>query len=271
MKRRARARRFIGAGFAFLLSGLVLFRILYGDSLLSHLASSRGYSFRSLLDNVRQWMVWAWVPILAQGLLASRRPNDRFVLLIGWYASIAALVGFAFSGGAGVDTNVFFDADIALSLSIGLAFSYAQRAALRTALALPLLVTLSLGLVQASSAEDWRDPDFWLHPMADETAMAQRDIAFVHARPGRALCEMLSFCYWAGKTPEVDMFNVGQEFATGARSDADLIRRIDARTFAVMEFDTLEPFALGPSVKAAVFKAYRVDHANDEGVFFVPR
>ena len=34
MTDRARARRFIGAGFAFLLSGLVLFRVLYGDSLL---------------------------------------------------------------------------------------------------------------------------------------------------------------------------------------------------------------------------------------------
>jgi hypothetical protein len=271
MTDRARARRFIGAGFAFLLSGLVLFRVLYGDSLLSHLTSSRSYSFRSLLDNVRQWTVWACVPIIAQSLLASRRPNDRFVLLTGLYGSIAVFVGFAFSGGAGVDMNVFFDADIALSLSVGLAFRHAQRAALRTALALPLLVILLLGVAQASSGEDWRDPDFWLHPMADDAATAQRDIAFIHAHPGRALCEMLSFCYWAGKPAEVDVFNTGQQFATGARSDADLIRQIDARAFAVMEFDALEPFALGPRVKAAVFKAYRIDHTDDDGVWLVPK
>ncbi len=268
---RARARRFIGAGFSFLLFGLVLFRILYGDNLLSHLASSRGYSFRSLLDNIQQWTVWASVPILAQGVLASRRPNDRFVRLVGWYASVAALVGFAFSGGAGVDVNVFFDADIALSLSVGLAFHHAQRAALRAALALPLLATLSLGLVQASSSQDWRDPDFWLHPMAEESAMARGDIAFLRAHPGPALCETLSFCYWAGKVVEVDVFNTGQQFATGARSDADLIRRIEAHTYSSLEFDTLSPFALGPRVKAAVLANYRIAYTNDEGVFFVPR
>ena len=91
------------------------------------------------------------------------------------------------------------------------------------------------------------------------------------SHPGRALCETLSFCYWAGKPAEVDVFNTGQQFATGARSDADLIRRIEAHDFSVMEFDTLEPFALGPRVKAAVLKTYRIDHTNDEGVFFVPR
>ena len=192
-------------------------------------------------------------------------------MLTGLYGSIAVFVGFAFSGGAGVDMNVFFDADIALSLSVGLAFRHAQRAALRTALALPLLVILLLGVAQASSGEDWRDPDFWRHPMAEDAATAQRDIAFIHARPGRALCEMSSFCYWAGKPAEVDLFNTGQQFATGARSDADLIRQIDARAFAVMEFDTLEPFALGPRVKAAVFKAYRIDHTDDDGVRLVPK
>jgi hypothetical protein len=272
MEDRSRARRFIGAGFASALLGLVLFRLAYGSNLLDHLASARTYSFALLGDNIGQWLLWGALPLVVTTALAFTRWRDAFVRLVTFYAGIAVLVGVAFSGGAGVDMNVFFDADIALSLGAGLAIScmVPQRGWRQVVMFLLFLLPLETGLNQASS-ESWGNGDFWLHPMAEETATAQRDIAFIHARPGRALCEMLSFCYWAGKTAEVDTFNIGQQFATGARPDSDLIRQIDARAFAVMEFDTLEPFALGPRVKAAIFKAYRIDHTNDEGVFFVPR
>lgn len=270
---RARARRFIGAGFAAVLLGLVLFRLVYGSNLLDHLTSARSYSFALLAGNVESWLVWGVIPILIAVGLALFYRRDEFVLLGLLYAVAAVVVGMAFSGGAGVDANVFFDADIALSLCAALAFTRfgARGDQWQTLVAALLLLPLASGLYQASVGEDWRDPDFWLHPMADETAIAQHDIAFVKAHPGRALCETLSFCYWAGKPAEVDVFNTGQQFTTGARSDADLIRRIDAHDFSVLEFDALAPFALGPGAKAAVLKNYRIDHTNDEGVFFVPR
>jgi hypothetical protein len=270
---RARARRFIGAGFVSALLGLVLFRLVHGTNLLDHLASARSYSLALLLGDVESWFVWGIIPtLLAVGLALFYR-QDKYVLLGLLYTAAAICVGMVFSGGAGVDANVFFDADIALSLCAGLAFTHfgARGDRWQVLVATLLLLPLASGLFQASAGEDWRDPDFWLHPMAGESATARGDIAFIHAHSGRALCEMLSLCYWAGKEPEVDTFNTGQQFATGARSDADLIGRVDAHDFSVMEFDTLEPFALGPRVKAAVFKAYRVDHTNDEGTFFVPR
>jgi hypothetical protein len=273
MEDRSRARRFIGAGFASALLGLVLFRLAYGSNLLAHLTSARSYSFALLVDNVESWLVWGIIPtLLAVGLALFYR-QDKYVLLGLFYAAVSMFVGVAFSGGAGVDANVFFDADIALSLCAALALTHFCKRGDRwqALVATLLLLPLAAGLYQAAAGEDWRDRDFWLHPMAEEAATARRDIAFIHARTGRALCEMLSLCYWAGKKAEVDTFNTGQQFATGVRSDADLIRQIDARAFAVMEFDTLEPFALGPRVKAAVFKTYRIDHTNDEGVFFVPR
>lgn len=270
---RARARRFIGAGFASVLLGLVIFRLAYGSNLFDHLTSARSYSFALLSGNIEGWLVWGIIPtLLAVGLALFYR-QDKYVLLVLLYAAVALCVGIAFSGGGGVDANVFFDADIALSLCAGLAFTHfgARGDQWQTLVATLLLLPLASGLYQASVGEDWRDENFRLHPMADETATAQRDITFIRARPGGALCETLSFCYWAGKPAEVDVFNTGQQFATGARSDADLIRQIGAHAFPTMEFDTLEPFALGPRVKAAVFKAYRIDHTNDEGVFFVPR
>ena len=273
MEDRTRARRFIGAGFAFLLFEIVLFRVVYGSGLFGHLASARTYSFALLAANVESWLVWGIIPLLIGAGLAASYWHDKFVRFAALYAAVAVLVGLTFSGGAGVDANVFFDADIALSLCAALAFNrFAVRGAQWQALvAVLLLLPLASGLYQASAGEDWRDGDFWLHPMADETATARSDIAFIHARPGRALCEMLSFCYWAGKDAEVDVFNTGQQFATGARRDDDLVRQIDARAFSAMEFDALEPFALGPRVKAAVLQNYRVDRTDDDGVFLVPR
>jgi hypothetical protein len=272
MEDRARARRFIGAGFASMLLGLVLFRMAYGSNLLDHLASARVYAFALLAGNLESWLVWGLIPALIATALAVFRWQDKYVALCLLYASIAMMVGIAFSGGAGVDANVFFDADIALSFCAALAFTRfgADGDRWQALVGVLLLLPLASGLYLTAAGEDWRDADFWFHPMAEETAMAQRDIAFIHAHPGPALCEMLSLCYWAGKPAEVDVFNTGEQFAVGARSDADLIRRIGARDFSVMEFDTLEPFALGPRVKAAVFNNYRIDHTNDEGVFLVP-
>jgi hypothetical protein len=273
MEDRTRARRFIGAGFASALLGLVLFRLAYGSGLLSHLASARSYSAALLAANVENWLVWGIIPTLIAVGLAHFYRRDKFVVLCLLYAAVAIGVGIAFSGGAGVDANVFFDADIALSLCVAMAFTRfgARGDAWQLLVAMLLLLPLAAGLTQASAGEDWRDRDFWLHPMADEAATAQRDVAFIRGRPGRALCETLSFCYWAGKKAEVDTFNTGQQFATGARSDADLIRQIDARAFAVMEFDTLEPFALGARVKAAALRSYRLDHADDDGDWLVPK
>jgi hypothetical protein len=270
---RARAWRFAAEGAGFVLVGLGLFRLAFGSSLFSHLASARTFSSALLAANVQSWLVWSAIPIVIFATLFAFHRRDRFVVFCGLYTVIAVALGVAFSGGAGVDVNVFFDADIALSLGIALALSrFAARGLWQPAvLAASLLLPLALGLNQALAGEDWRNVDYWVQPKRDEAAVASVDIAFLRAHPGRAICESLSLCYWAGKEAEVDTFNVGQEFATGARSDADLIRQIDARAFSVIEFDALKPLALGPRVMAAVLKNYRIARTNDDGVFLVPR
>jgi hypothetical protein len=46
---------------------------------------------------------------------------------------------------------------------------------------------------------------------------------------------------------------------------------IAAQRFSAVQLDTLTPFALGSNVRRAMDRAYRIDHANDDGVFLVPR
>jgi hypothetical protein len=266
---RRRALRFIASGVGFLLLGLGAFRLIYGSSLISHLASARVYSFGLLESSVGAWLIWATVPLAISALLRACYGRDRFVQFVVIYAAIATIVGVGFSGGAGVDANAFFDADIALSLGVALALGrFAPRGALWPAcLALSLLLPLFLALV---SDADWRDPDFWLHPMADDAAQARGDIAFLAAHKGPALCETLAYCYWAGKAAEIDVFNVGQQFATGARRDAQFDCMLEGHAFAAIEFDSLDPFSLTPRLRTALLHAYRVDHVDDGGVFLVP-
>ncbi len=267
-----RAQRFIGAGIVFGLIGIVAFRLAYGSSLFAHLASSRTYSLSLLLSNTGNWLLWSAAPICLLAGLVLARPMDRYATLCVLYAGIASVIGIAFSGGAGVDVNAFFDADIALSLSIAVAL--AQFAALNRSwssiAAVALLLPLAGGLYSVSDS-DWREPDFWLHPMAAETVAARADIAFLKNHGGPAVCETLAYCYWAGKPAAIDVFNVGEAIATGARSDAPILHRVQTHAYAAIEFDTLRPFALGPRVRDAVLDRYRIDHADDSGVFLLPR
>ena len=83
---------------------------------------------------------------------------------------------------------------------------------------------------------------------------------------------MLSFCYWAGKPAAVDVFNLGQQLDTGARNDAPLVSMIEARHFSVIQFDAeFEPHSLGKNAGKAMARAYRLDHEDDYGSFYVPR
>jgi hypothetical protein len=82
---------------------------------------------------------------------------------------------------------------------------------------------------------------------------------------------MLSLCYWAGKEAEVDVFNIGEAYRAGARSDADLVAAIDARRFGMIQFEEMSPFPLSENVRRAVERRYRIVRKDDDRVFFAPR
>ena len=132
------------------------------------------------------------------------------------------------------------------------------------------MVPLMLGLATAFDP-NWLERDFWLYPMHDEAAVAAKDVAYLRAHNGVAVCEMLSLCYWAGKPAAVDVFNLEQQFLTGARDEGAFIRLLNIRAFAVIQLDSLSPFPFPPEVQTAVRRNYRVDRDNDDGVFLVPK
>jgi hypothetical protein len=263
---RRNAFRFTFSGVVFLLAGLGTFHVLYGTGLPGELNSARVYSLHNLIANLSSWLAWGLTPLIGMVFLLFRR-GDKYVVLCTLYAFIAVIAGVIFLGGDGVDVNAMFDADMALALGAGLAIN---RLPSRNVLAILYALPLGLVLWQAADSE-WLSSDFWIHPARGEAAIAHRDIVFLKAHRGPALCEMLSLCYWAGKQAQVDVFNVEQQFLTGARSDASLLQQIDGRYFSALQFESLSPFALTPRIREAVMRKYRIDHTDDAGVFLLPR
>jgi hypothetical protein len=81
---------------------------------------------------------------------------------------------------------------------------------------------------------------------------------------------MLSLCYWAGKPEAVDVFNLDQQFLTGARETEAFVAMLKAKRFAGIQFDSLSPFPFPTSVELTIRDDYRIDRSNDDGVFLVP-
>lgn len=269
---RGSALRLAIAGSAFLVVGLIAFRLIYGFGLIGVLHSARVFAAQILLVNLSSWLIWGLLPLAVGGFLFATRRNDKFVVLCALYSAISFVVGLTYFGGKGVDVNAMFDADIALALVGGLALNRLSGRGMihQSAIIAAYLLPLAFGLCSNFDG-DWFTRDYWLHPMHDEASAAQQDIRFLRIHTGPAMCEMLAYCYWAGKVAEVDVFNTGQQFATHSESDASLIRMIGRHRFAAMQLDTLSPFALGDGVHLALDRSYRIDHTNDDGVFLIPR
>ena len=272
---RRSAVRFAAALVGFSIAGVVAVQAIMGVNLFHQLQSARGYSFVLLKSNAIDWLPVAALPLCSLGWLVSRFHRDKAVRLAGLYAGISIISGVALLGGAGVDVNAMFDADIALALCAGLAISRlvaiggtAWCAAGGQAFA--MLCIFPFALI-ALRTPDWHEASFWLRPLREERAVAARDIAFLRAHGGLAMCEDLTFCYWAGKSPTVDVFNLDQQFESGARDPAGFLRLLDVHEFASVELDETVPFPFAKDVESTFMRNYRVDHEDDEGTFLVPR
>jgi hypothetical protein len=270
-----RAKRLVAITLAMIASGLLIFRLTFGVDLISRLTSPRIYDIYYLLTSVRTWLPWAGLPLATTFAFGIRFRHDDGPMFAAVYALAGTIVGVVLSGGAGVDANAMFDADIAIALGAGLAVAKLRttgggwRAAspwLTVALAIPF----ALGLT-TNFEGDWPTGDFWLHPMQNEASHSKANIAWLKLHPGRVMCETLALCYWAGKTAEVDVFNLDQQFETGARAEGPFIELLAGRKFAALQIETLSPFPLPAKIHDALLANYRVEHFDDDGFFLVPR
>lgn len=266
--------RFAALLAAFGIAGLMLFQLAFGFDLLSRLAAPRMYSSALLAKNLHDWLPLAAFALTATFAAAAHRVRgDAFAAV---YALSGLVFGIASLSGAGVDVNAMFDADIAMSMGIAVALkTLTERTTAWHPLCVPALAAIVLlpfvFSLAAAFDPDWLQGDFWLRPKADEAAAAESDIAWLRAQDGAAICQMPSLCFWAGKPASVDVFNLGQQFATGARKPDGFLRLLSDHRFGAIQFDALSPSPFPPRVQGAILRNYKVARTNDDGVFLIPR
>jgi hypothetical protein len=242
--------------------------MLYGPAFAREVLAPRDFA---IADVVRATVVWCarMAAFLALVVFLVRRVRrDEAAAFAVLYVTLAAAIGLALVGGAGVDWNVLFDANAGCCLAAAIAIHRLEPR--RRSLAVVALVALPIGAAVASFKAEWLTRAYWLAPRAVEASAASREVAWIRAQDGPALCHQLAFCFDAGKPEEADVANLQQRL----ERDPDLARafvgRIDDRYYAVIQLDAAPP-RLGSAFDAALARAYVVDHRNAFGSFLVRR
>jgi hypothetical protein len=250
---------------------------LHGASLFSSLLGPRTSSLEIAAKVSGEWLRSLAAP-LAVGLLAAqeawRDPDGRLLAL---YAGLALVIGFALTMGEGVSYNAYFDLVIALCLlgpfllsRVAVLVPSGARVIPTAALALALLVDPLLRAADALLRLPRR-----LDELAGYERITREDVAYLAARPGPAVCEMLALCFWAGKPASVDLFNSQQLFRAEHADEEALLERVARREFAVVQLHSLyfdrDDERVSGQLARALQLHYMTDRISANGVFLRPR
>lgn len=250
---------------------------LFGASLFASVLGPRTTSLEIAARVSALWLRSLAAP-LAIGLLAAHEAwRDRDDRLLALYAALALALGFAFTAGEGVSYNAYFDLLIALGLlapvlvaRVAVLVPSGARVIPTGALALALLVDPLIRAPDALLGLPRR-----LEEGARLEAATREDVAYLAARDGPALCEMLALCFWAGKPAGVDLFNGQQLFRAGLADEEALLARVARGEFAVVQLDGFSPLRDDERVSAQLARAlqlhYVTDRISPNGVFLRPR
>lgn len=247
------------------IGGLLASNLLLHVDLLANVLSARVFLPGQMLAHPGQWLVTGALPLVAS-LYLLRLRGDRGALLAGLYALAAVPLTLFFSGGEGVSAGPTFDLSMAVALGSAVFLSRRQGHAWLVGIATAL--TAAVGL--ASFFGLWSSsPSSFV--VFRERPQVHADIERVMDAQGPVLCEMLALCYWAGRAPQVDAFGLSEAFKRHTRNEGELIGRLDARYYGLVQLTPRSSFAYSPAIMAALGRDYRLAHQDSQGSFYLPR
>jgi len=219
--------------------------------------------------------------VVGLGLLAARRIRPAGLILA--YVAVALALGAVFSGGAGVDVNVYFDAYIALAIGAGLVLHLAPFPMARPVMAL----VVNAGVLFYAPAALGRFGVEMLGEMAGREAMFHDDIAYLKGIEGTALCQSHLLCLRAGKPAFYDPINALQAMIMGRLPADALTGMLRRHEIAVVELidppkhaEDDNPGALVPpprwmdfqdEVFTVLREEYVLDRVSLSGRFYRPK
>jgi hypothetical protein len=221
--------------------------------LLDNLALSRQYFLLDALRSGATQALYLAPPALAWWLTRRRTQSTRSGRqFAAAYCSIGFSLGAVMLGGAGVDTNVMFDAVIAAALGAALSMDALPRLAPRLAVLSVVLLATPLTL-----RTQWEQRA----AIARERILTERTVELLRTLPSPALCWNPALCHWAGQSFEFDAFGTRQRQARGALPRETLERALAEARFGAIQLPG--PGVLSGAERAALGKRYRQHERAD--------
>ncbi|NIQ13366.1 MAG: hypothetical protein GTO02_02835 [Candidatus Dadabacteria bacterium] len=221
---------------------LIVVTLISGNGFVQQvfLTGSRKYSLMRAIKYSFSWGKYLKIPLLVSipaVFLAFKNQPFRVVSL---YLFISLGAGCYFSGGSGVDINIFFDTFISISILIGLLFSYLHNNC-RVSLKHPNLIGFSLFILLTSSilinipAKGITTNAYASFQKKEMGFLA--DAEFLSNYIGPSICENILLCYSSGKNFEYDPFNVGQLIYEKRIEEKEILDKLQSGYFKVIQLN----------------------------------
>jgi hypothetical protein len=269
-----------------------------GGTFIDHLLSPRLFEWHGARYHLMKYLRLSEFT-LAIILLFARPIFSRARRILAAYGTISISASTIFAGFEGTSYNMFQDSAVFLAVAAGVMFyelrkritaeASANSRATKFALSVaPLLLAQPiLARVPEAFAQIYRSGGLLeIDRRAERSFLAEAE--FVSAKHGPAICENLLLCYRAGQPFTLDPFNSRQFILAGRLDQNELIQRIAARAFAVVQLradicDDLEAVSchilhhrrkfnrFTDDVLYAVDRYYRIAWRSQDGTFYIPK
>jgi hypothetical protein len=253
---------------------LGLTQIVAGGHFIDHLMSARLFGWYGARYHLMKYLRLFKFPLTAIVVSASLcLTADRTILAV--WGIISIISATILSGFEGTSYNMFQDAAVFLGVAAGVMMSELRKSELRGRLSRVLASTLPFLVAQPILA---RVPDtvvevYHAPALLDSARRRQAtflaDAKFVAEKQGPAICESLLLCYVAGQPFILDPFNSRQYMLSGRLDQGELIRRIAAHEFAVIQLRA--DICDDPTTPSCHILHYRqkVDRFTDEVLYAI--
>ncbi|MBV9816544.1 MAG: hypothetical protein JO229_12420 [Alphaproteobacteria bacterium] len=272
---------------------LALTQLVAGNDFIDHLLSPRIFAWHGARYHLLKYLRLFKFPLAAVALGApSVLAGDRMILAV--WGTVAIGTATILSGFEGTSYNMFQDAAVFLGIAAGVMMSELRKRDItgRFAGALPLVLPFLIGEPILARVPDIAAQAYHSRAILNADQKRQElflaDAEYIAQGHGPVICESLLLCYTAGRPFILDPFNSRQYMLSGRLDQAELVRRIAAHEFAVIQLhadvcdDPTTPSChilhyrqkidrFTDDVLYAIDRYYKVGRRSDFGSFYIPK
>ena len=220
--------------------------LVAGGTFVDHLLSPRVFAWHGARYHLMKYLRLSEFPLAMISFCSPAVPFLCDRLILAAYGVISICAATIFAGFEGTSYNMFQDAAVFLAIAAGVLLHELRSRTTTEASATPARPNSHLALCRSSSrSRSWRGAPRLLRKFivlaacskidrrAERSFLAEAE--FISERHGPAICESLLLCYRAGQPFTLDPFNSRQFILAGKLDQNELIRRIAAKEFTVVQ------------------------------------